>query len=55
LAAAGRLAAGADPEPAEAASGMTQDESTANTGIRTDRRIRTPLDAGLRRLLSSDC
>ena len=38
----------------EAARGTTQAESTANTGISTDRRIMTPLDAGLRRLLSSD-
>src|SRR5581483_1093764 len=42
--ATGRCAAGAEPDPAPAASGITQADSTANTGISTERRIVTHLD-----------
>jgi hypothetical protein len=33
----------AEPDPAVAASGITHADSTAKTGISTDRRIATPL------------
>jgi len=52
--ATGRLAAGAVPEPAEAASGTTHADSTANTGISTERRIVTPLGRRSRLVLSND-